>query len=90
MSARVTDDTARQAWQFAERHPKDFENQITSTLNRFQRLLGPQVMKATFGQPDVSLDLLTALNEGAIILVNLSTEGGRSTRKTPIRSPRFS
>ena len=52
MSARVTDDTARQAWAFAERHPKDFENQITSTLNRFNRLLGPQVMKATFGQPD--------------------------------------
>ncbi len=34
-------------------------------------------MKATFGQPDVSLDLLTALEEGQIILVNLSTEGGR-------------
>ena len=67
MSAKVTDDTARQAWAFAERHPKDFENQITSTLNRFNRLLGPQVMKATFGQPDVSLDLLTALNDGALI-----------------------
>ena len=26
------------------------------------------------GQPDVSLDLLTALNEGQILLVNLSTE----------------
>jgi len=65
------------AWAFAERHPKEFETQITSTLNRFNRLLGPQVMKATFGQPDVSLDLLTALNDGAIILVNLSTEGGQ-------------
>ena len=77
MSANLTDDTARQAWGFADRNPKEFENQITSTLNRFNRLLGSQVMKATFGQSDVSLDLLTALNEGAIILVNLSTEGGQ-------------
>jgi uncharacterized membrane protein YgcG len=77
MSAKLTDSAAQRAWQFAERHPKEFENQITSTLNRFQRLLGPQVMKATLGQPDVSLDLLTAMNKGQIILVNLSTEGGQ-------------
>jgi hypothetical protein len=77
MSARMTDPTARQAWQFAERNPKEFENQIGSTLNRFRRLVGPDIMKATFGQSDVSLDLLTALDEGQIILVNLSTEGGQ-------------
>ena len=34
-------------------------------------------MQATFGQPDISLDLVTALDEGQIILVNLSTEGGQ-------------
>jgi hypothetical protein len=55
MSARMTDGVARQAWQFAERHPKEFEHQITSTLNRFNRLSGPKIMQATFGQPDVSL-----------------------------------
>jgi uncharacterized membrane protein YgcG len=77
MSARVTDPTAKQAWAFAERHPKEFEQQITSTVNRFHRLLGPKVMKATFGQPDISLDLHAALEEGQIILVNLSTEGGQ-------------
>jgi hypothetical protein len=81
MSANVTDATARQAWAFAERNPKEFEQQITSTLNRFNRLLGPEIMKATFGQPDVSLDLLTALNEGHIVLVNLSTEGGQITKE---------
>lgn len=75
--SRMTDQAALHAWQKAERQPKEFESEITSTLNRFQRLAGPQVMKATFGQPEVSLDLLTALNEGSIILVNLSTEGGQ-------------
>ncbi len=77
MSARMKDMTARQAWEFAERYPKEFEAQITSTLNRFHRLIGPPIMQMTFGQPDVSLDLLSAMDEGKIILVNLSTEGGQ-------------
>jgi hypothetical protein len=75
--AKLKDPAAIHAWQKAEQYPKEFESQILSTLNRFQRLSGPQVMKATFGQPDVSLDLLTALNEGKIILVNLSTAGSQ-------------
>jgi len=77
MSARMTDATARQAWQFALRNPKEFENQISSSLNRFARLTGPAIMEATYGQLGASLDLLTALKEGQIILVNLSTEGGQ-------------
>jgi hypothetical protein len=64
MIAKLKDDGARYSWQLAERNPKEFEQQITSTLNRFQRLAGPAVMKATFGQPDVSLDLETAIEEG--------------------------
>jgi hypothetical protein len=75
--ARMTDQAAIHAWKKADNNPKEFENDISSTLNRFQRLAGPQVMKATFGQPDVSLDLLEAINEGQIILVNLSSEGGQ-------------
>jgi hypothetical protein len=81
MAARVNDATARQAWQFALRHPKEFDTQITSSLNRFARLTGPKIMEATFGQLGASLDLLTALNEGHIILVNLSTEGGQIYRE---------
>ena len=77
MSARMTDATTRQAWQFALRNPKEFENQILSSLNRFARLTGPKIMEATFGQLGPSLDLLTAIEEGHIILVNLSTEGGQ-------------
>lgn len=76
MIARVTDQNVLQAWDFAKRNPKEFLQQITSTLNRFQRMAGPKVMQAIFGQPDVSLDLLESLNKGDIILVNLSTEGG--------------
>ena len=77
MRAKLTDRMAQQAWDFAERRPKEFEQQITSTLNRFNRLSGPKIMQATFGQPDVSLDLRSAMDDGKIILVNLSTEGGK-------------
>jgi hypothetical protein len=81
MAAKATDPTARQAWAFAERNPKEFETQLTSSLNRFFPLVGSKVMQATLGQPDKSLDLLAALNEGHIILCNLSTEGGKITRE---------
>jgi hypothetical protein len=81
MAAKVTDPTARQAWAFADRNPKEFETQLTSSLNRFYRLVGSRVMKATLGQPDKSLDLLAALDKGHIILCNLSTEGGQITRE---------
>jgi len=81
MAAKVTDPTARQAWAFADRNPKEFETQLTSSLNRFYRLVGSKVMKATLGQPDKSLDLLAALDKGHIILCNLSTEGGQITRE---------
>jgi hypothetical protein len=76
MSLRVDHEMAKHAWQSADRNKKNFETEITSTINRFMRLLGPQVMRATLGQPDVSLDLGAALEEGQIVLVNLSTEGG--------------
>jgi hypothetical protein len=53
------------------------ESQLGSTINRFYKFMGTQSMKHMFGQLDVSLDLGTALEEGHIILVNLSTEGGK-------------
>lgn len=77
MVSRLSDPAAQYAWQMAEERPKEFEQQILSTLNRFQRLSGPQVMKATFGQPDVSLNLEEAMEEGHIILVNLATKGAK-------------
>jgi hypothetical protein len=56
--------------------PADYNAEVGSTLNRFQRLLGNNLLRATFGQPDISLDLGAALEQGHIILVSLATEGG--------------
>lgn len=77
MIAQVTDEQALYSWQRAAQGPRDFYQEITSTLNRFQRLYGPAIMKATLGQSDVSMDLKKAIDDGAIILVNLATEGSK-------------
>lgn len=58
-------------------NPKDFDAQISSTLNRIYPFLHNEVLRLMFGQDKASLDLGKALEEGSIILVNLSTERAR-------------
>lgn len=82
MTADLTDKAARQDWQFANLlNPRDLESQIGSTINRLQRFIRNQTMRATFGIPEVSLDLGRALEEGHIILVSLATERAKVSRE---------
>jgi hypothetical protein len=55
----------------------DFESQVGSTANRLRRFLGTEMLRSMFGQPEVSLDLGRALEEGQIVLVNLAPKGLR-------------
>lgn len=82
MTADLKDKPSRQDWAFADTlTAKDFEAQIGSTVNRLQRFIRNQTMRAMFGQPQVSLDLGCALEEGSIILVNLATERARVSKE---------
>jgi hypothetical protein len=56
--------------------PSDYHMQTESTVNRFQRLLRNESLRAAFGQTEVSFDFGQALREGNIVLVSLATEGG--------------
>jgi hypothetical protein len=56
--------------------PKDFEAQISSTVNRLNPFLSTKLIRHMFGQ-SASLDLGKAMQDGHIILVNLATQGGR-------------
>jgi hypothetical protein len=56
--------------------PSDYQAQIGSTRNRFQRLLRNNSLRAAFGQTEVSFDFGQALREGSIVLVSLAAEGG--------------
>lgn len=77
MTAHVKHDLARTDWAFAQTlKPKEFEEQIGSTLNRLRRFVSNDHMRAIFGQKDVSFDFGEALRDGHIVLVNLSQEGG--------------
>ena len=82
MPSDLKDRPSRQDWQFADTlSAKDFESQIGSTVNRLQRFIRNQTMRSMFGQPDVSLDLGQALEEGSIILVNLATERAKVSKE---------
>jgi hypothetical protein len=54
----------------------DYHMETESTINRFQRLLRNDSLRAAFGQTEVSFDFGQALSEGAIVLVSLATERG--------------
>lgn len=54
---------------------KEFQERVESTLYRINRFLSGQVLRATFCQKGASLDLGEVLDQGKILLVNLSVEG---------------
>lgn len=61
--------------------PKDYDRQVSSTLNRFSGFLRNKMLRLMFGQNGASLDLDRAITEGQIIIVNASTEKGRVTEE---------
>ena len=82
MTSELKDPIARRDWDMANAlKPKDFEDQVGSTINRLRRFLGNEVLRCIFGQYTASLDLGRAIEEGAIILVSLAREGGRVSKE---------
>ena len=69
---------ARRDWAVADKlNVKDFEAQIGSTINRLRAFLENEQLRIMFGQTQSSFDFRRALDEGWIVLVNLSQEGAR-------------
>ena len=78
ITANLKSHSAARNWRLADTlSPKEFENQIGSTVNRLHRFLETQALRLAFGQGGASLDLATAIEEGHIILVSLATRGNR-------------
>jgi hypothetical protein len=81
MTEGSKDKLSRNDWKFAgQLTAKDFDLQISSTVNRLQRFIHNRTMRAMFGQDKVSLDLGKAIDEGAIILVSLATAGAQVSK----------
>jgi hypothetical protein len=78
MTTGLAKRSVAQDWAYANAlSPRDFDAQISSTVNRFHSFLHNERLRLMFGQNGASLDLGKALAEGSIIIVNLSTEGAR-------------
>lgn len=74
----LSKDSATQGWEFSNTlNTKDFNTQFSSTVNRFYNFLDTEKLRLMFGQSGTSLDLGKAIEEGQIIIANLSTEGAR-------------
>lgn len=54
------------------RRKRDFEMETVGPLNRFARLLRPPVLRQMFGKKENGIDIKTAMDNGEIILANLS------------------
>jgi Helicase HerA, central domain len=78
MTEGLSKRSVAQDWAYANAlSPRDFDAQISSTVNRFHSFLHNEKLRLMFGQSGASLDLGKALEDGSIIIVNLSTEGAR-------------
>jgi hypothetical protein len=77
----LSKDSVTQGWNFSNNlSAKDFNQQFSSTVNRFYNFLDTEKLRLMFGQNGASLDLGKALEEGQIIIANLSTEGARVSK----------
>lgn len=82
ITAGLTDRLSRRDWRVAERMtPKEFEAQVSSTVNRLQRFLRNELLRTILGQSEASLDLSQALEEGHIVLVSLAREKARVSKE---------
>mgnify|MGYP001968179505 CR=1 FL=1 len=62
-------------WNFSQQlNPREYHKEISSTANRLRRFLANKKLRYMFGQETKSLDFEKALDEGAIVLVNTSTQ----------------
>ena len=78
LTEQIRKESAARGWRFSKQlSPKDFNTQFSSTVNRFYNFLDAEKLRLMFGQNGHSLDLGKAIEEGQIIIANLSTEGAR-------------
>lgn len=76
LSAKISDPVIAKQWQeFNAMSGVEFREVFSSTNNRLMEFLAAAVIRQTIGQRDRTIDLASAMDEGAIILVNLASGG---------------
>ena len=81
LTAAIGDPFILQSWQdLNARSSRAFAEEFESTNNRFFELLASSLIRRTVGSRDHVLDTRAAMDEGDIILVDLSDRGGQLSR----------
>ena len=70
----ISDPMVRKDWEYFNqiKKPKEFYNEFSSTINRLSEFLSSDRVRRIFGQTHNALDLRKIMDEGGILLVNLS------------------
>lgn len=69
----ISDEYTRTQWQsFNRMKPREFRDMFASTQNRLIEFLGSERMRRIFGQKSNTVDFRRIMDEGYIVLVNLS------------------
>jgi hypothetical protein len=77
LTSEINDPFINGDWQYLNAlNPGQVDNEVGSTINRVRPFVNSKTLQCIFGNPDVSLDLDRALEEGWIILVNMSQARG--------------
>jgi hypothetical protein len=77
----IDDLMVRRDWVMAKRYRKEFDRDTQSLINRVRRFVLNPMVRAMFGQTDVSLDLGRVLDEGQIVLVSLGRARGQVSQE---------
>lgn len=81
LTERIADPFIAQSWQDLNARPaRVFAEEFESTNNRFFELLASSLIRRTVGTRSYALDTLRAMEEGDVLLVDLSDRGGQLSR----------
>ena len=76
LTSTIADPMIREMWKrWNEMPPSDFRKDFASSTNRLMEFFAAPVIRLIFGQTHPVLDFRAAMDEGAVILVNLASSG---------------
>ena len=75
LTREIQDQIIKQQWDyFNELKPKQFYDEFGSTINRMMEFLSSPIIRNTIGQIEDTIDFRKIMDEGTILLVNLSAK----------------
>lgn len=80
ITSKITNPTYAKVWeslnQLADKNPQVYLDRFSSAERRFTKFISNPYIQAILGQNDETLDLKKCMDDGEVLLVDLSLEGG--------------